>query len=122
VDRPQSFQVVAYDREAGTVDVEYADGTVDEWPFTHWRALGLEPCEAPQDWTGPFDAIESDDLGTTDTGRAPANWAESIGDVEDELDRAALEREMSVATDEPQPPNRSPQPPEAGRGKPKRTK
>lgn len=67
-DRPQPFQVVAFDDAAATVDLEYFDGTVDEWPLAHWYALAPEPCEPPQDWTGPYDDIERDDLGTSEDG------------------------------------------------------
>lgn len=65
-DRPQLFQVVAFDAQAGSVDVEYFDGTVDEWPIAHWHELDIEPCDAPQDWTGAYDDIEGDDLNVTE--------------------------------------------------------
>lgn len=61
LDRPQPFQVVAWDGAAGTVDVEYFDGTLDEWPLAHWHALAVGPFAAPQDWTGPFDNVEADE-------------------------------------------------------------
>lgn len=61
LDRPQAFQVVAIDERGQTVDVEYFDGTVDEWPLSHWHGLEIEACEAPQDWSGPFDDVDSDD-------------------------------------------------------------
>lgn len=55
LDRDQPFQVVACDVQGGTVDVEYYDGTIDEWPMAHWRGLEIVPCEQPQDSSGPFD-------------------------------------------------------------------
>lgn len=61
-DRPQPFHVVAVDGDSGTVDVEYFDGTIDEWPVEHWAVLEIGPCEAPQDWSGPFDDVQADDL------------------------------------------------------------
>jgi hypothetical protein len=60
LDRPQAFQVVAFDAPEGTVDIEYFDGTIDEWPISHWYELPIEPCDAPQDSSGPFDAIDGD--------------------------------------------------------------
>lgn len=60
LDRPQPFQVVAFDEDAATIDIEYFDGTVDEWPLTHWRSLPIESCAAPEDWTGPFDNLDDD--------------------------------------------------------------
>ena len=60
LDRPQAFQVVAVDEE--TIELEYFDGTIDEWPLSHWADLAIEACEAPQDWTGPYDDIEPDEV------------------------------------------------------------
>lgn len=74
-DRPQAFRVVAVDRGAGTIDVEYFDGTVDEWPVTHWHNLDIEAAEAPNDWTGPFDDLEQDDV---ETDRAQQEAAQSL--------------------------------------------
>lgn len=54
-DRPQPFQVVATDTDAQTVDVEYFDGTVDEWPLSHWHGLAIEPSGAPPDASGALD-------------------------------------------------------------------
>lgn len=90
-DRPQPFQVVAYDREARTVDVEYFDGTVDEWPLAHWLTLDIEPGEAPQDWTGPFDGIESDEAA--ESAIEATDWQDRIDEVQDEIDRRTIEAE-----------------------------
>lgn len=56
LDRPQPFQVVAVDDE--TVDVEYFDGTVDEWPLSHWYELEIEPSGAPPDPSGALDETD----------------------------------------------------------------
>lgn len=93
LDRPQAFQVVAFDRHADSVDIEYFDGTLDEWPLEHWHALPIEPCDAPQDWTGPFDNIERDDLGPTDLFMEPEDWREPIEGPQDEGERRLLESE-----------------------------
>ncbi len=61
LDRPQPFQVVAYDDGGDTVDIEYFDGTLDEWPISHWQSLPIERCAPPEDWTGPFDNVEEDE-------------------------------------------------------------
>ena len=73
-DRQQPFQVVAYDIDGGMIDIEYFDGTLDEWPLSHWITLPIQRCPPPEDWTGPFDNIEEDDLGLTDDGPAKASW------------------------------------------------
>lgn len=54
-DRPLPFHVVATHAADQTVDVEYFDGTVDEWPLSHWHGLDIVPTGAPPDATGAFD-------------------------------------------------------------------
>lgn len=54
-DRPQPFQVVAIDEHDETVEIEYFDGTVDEWPLSHWHGLDIGPSGAPPDASGVFD-------------------------------------------------------------------
>jgi hypothetical protein len=84
-DHPQPFQVVACDAEDGTVDIEYFDGTIDEWPLSHWRELAIEPTAAPEDWSGAYDNIDADDLDSTADRRHSAAWPES-GSLPDEPD------------------------------------
>jgi len=85
LDRPHPFQVVACDARAGNVDIEYFDGTVDEWPLAHWHGLTIEPCDAPQDASGPFDSFEQDE-------KEPATAPDSLADlperVAEEIDEA----------------------------------
>ena len=38
------------------------DGTLDEIEKDTWRSLSAEPVEPPEDWTGPLDNVEGDDL------------------------------------------------------------
>lgn len=86
LDRDQPFQVVACNVQAATVDIEYYDGTIDEWPMAHWRALEIVPCEQPQDSSGPFDAARIDGVAEEDDdsagGRRP--------NLEDAVIRASL--------------------------------
>lgn len=91
IDRPQPFQVVAFDAQAGSVDIEYFDGTVDEWPISHWHGLGLEPCEAPQDWSGPFDNIERDEMESGNVDGAAMAWQEPVAGADLESEGADTE-------------------------------
>jgi hypothetical protein len=97
LDRSQEFQVVAYDADADTVDVEYFDGTIDEWPIAHWHALEIEPCEPPQDWTGPYDDIERDDLGGDMSDMAPEDWHEPFEGPQDAADRSEIAAQARLA-------------------------
>jgi hypothetical protein len=59
-DRTMPFHVVAADAVDQTVDVEYFDGTVDEWPLSHWHGLDIEPTGAPPDATGALESPTED--------------------------------------------------------------
>lgn len=68
------LEVVAFDEVDGTVEVQYFDGTVEEFDLKDWRAQrasgGIVEAEAPEDWSGSVD-VEPED------GRAEAD---PIGD------------------------------------------
>ncbi|HEY8384811.1 MAG TPA: DUF6763 family protein, partial [Porticoccaceae bacterium] len=44
------FEVVAVDEAAGTIEVQYEDGSVDEFDFDTWGLMVVLPAEAPEDW------------------------------------------------------------------------
>ena len=56
------FEVVALDEEAQTIEIQYFDGDVEELDLDAWYELPLEAIEAPDDWSGPYDEIEADEL------------------------------------------------------------
>ena len=60
--KSEKFQITAIDEQRGTVEVQYFDGNIDEFDLSVWYAMGAEPIETPEDWTGPIDNIEKDDL------------------------------------------------------------
>ena len=57
------FEVVALDEDAQTIEIQYFDGEVEELDLDAWYDLAIESIEAPEDWSGPYDEMESDDLG-----------------------------------------------------------
>ena len=65
----ESFEVVAFDEDDGTIELQYFDGTVEEMDLVDWNAAKeggqLEAVEAPEDWTGSVDVDpEEDDSGS----------------------------------------------------------
>lgn len=63
----ESFEVVAFDEDDGTIELQYFDGTVEEMDIEDWQAEhetgSLEEVEPPEDWTGSVDVDpEEDDL------------------------------------------------------------
>lgn len=79
--RGRLLQVVAYDEDAGLVELQDFDGDIDEVDLDTWRDLLLEPAEAPEDWTGPVDEVATDDLGYTATDVPARDWRAPLDDL-----------------------------------------
>src|SRR6476620_1766791 len=60
-----SFEVVAFDEDDGTIELQYFDGTVEEMDIEDWQAEkeagALVEVEPPEDWTGSVDVDPEDD-------------------------------------------------------------
>lgn len=80
LDKGETFQVVALDADAGVIGIEYFDGDLDEVALEDWYGLEIEPCEPPEDWTGPVDDVERDDLGYSETAMTGRDWHEDAAD------------------------------------------
>ncbi len=46
-----------------------------------WYQLDIESIETPEDWTGPVDDIERDDLGYTETDMEKDDWSTPLGET-----------------------------------------
>ena len=61
----ESFEVVAFDEDDGTIELQYFDGTVEEMDLDDWNAEkengALEEIEPPEDWTGSVDVDPEED-------------------------------------------------------------
>ncbi|WP_051277933.1 DUF6763 family protein [Solimonas flava] len=115
-DRPQAFQVVAFDASQGLVEIEYFDGTIDEWPLAHWHALEIEPSAAPQDWTGAYDEVDRSDFpDDVESGMRPEDWHEPLEGRRSAAARLTLESEARAVPPAKMPAPRQrkkPRPPE----------
>jgi hypothetical protein len=78
LDKGQQFYVTAIDDAEGTVEIQHFDGDVGEMDFDDWRMLSIEPIEPPEDWTGPVDDVERDDLGYSETDMSEEDWSEPL--------------------------------------------
>src|SRR5205085_1014714 len=61
-DTQELFQVLDCDDRSGAVRIQMFDGSLDELEEESWRAMAPEPVEPPEDWTGPLDNLENDEL------------------------------------------------------------
>ena len=86
-DHPQAFHVIALDESSATVDVEYFDGTLDEWPLRHWQELSITPCDAPQDWSGPFDSPAVDEAPDDEDDSGSRHCERQIGERLEQFSR-----------------------------------
>jgi len=87
LDKGQRFRVVAMDEESQTVEVQYFDGNVDEYELEIWYQLNIEPCEAPENWSGPLDIDNLDDLGTEITDTSRSDWDEPLNEFEPQQEK-----------------------------------
>ncbi|HMK85694.1 MAG TPA: DUF6763 family protein [Steroidobacteraceae bacterium] len=74
LDKGEIFQVTAIDERSRTVETQSFDGDLDEVDEASWNSLPLALAEPPEDWTGPIDDVETDDLGYSDTEMAARDW------------------------------------------------
>jgi len=91
LDKGQRFRVVAMDEESQTVEVQDFDGNVDEHELKIWYKLNIEPCEAPENWSGPLDIGNVDDLGTEITDTSRSDWDEPLNEFEPQPDKPEKE-------------------------------
>jgi hypothetical protein len=76
--RDEMFRVVAVDD--GTIEIQSFDGVIEELDPDAWRDLDIEAAEPPENWTGPFDNVDIEDLD--DTQSAMRNAGEGSARLE----------------------------------------
>jgi hypothetical protein len=71
VENNLTFKVVAIEESDDTIDVQYNNGDIGEYDNDSWYNSTFDFIEDPEDWSAPFDDLESDDLGfsNSDTRR-----------------------------------------------------
>ena len=84
------FQIVSIDEDDGSIDVQHADGSLEERSVGDWLTRELERCEQPEDWVGSFDDLEVDEIGLPENPPDPHA-------AEVPMERALLEIEARPA-------------------------
>jgi hypothetical protein len=92
-DKGDVFQVVAYDEDEGTIEIQEFDGGLDEVDVDTWNAMPLEAATQPEDWSGTVDDVEPDEFGYTDYEAAPqpsepggaTTWEVIVEDDDEEM-------------------------------------
>lgn len=78
----QIFKVVATDEAEKTIEIQYFGGEIDEIEADAWESSVAEKVEQPEDWSGPYDDLEKDDLGYTDMGLRPDSYSAPIEEID----------------------------------------
>lgn len=73
-DKGELFQVIAIDEQTRTIEIQNFDGDIDEIDAAAWHGLPIGFAEPPEDWTGPVDDVEVDDLGYSETDMEASDW------------------------------------------------
>ena len=63
----RSFRVVAVDENNESIGVQFYNGDICEMDFPSWQESTVYSIEPPEDASAPFDDMEADDFGYTDT-------------------------------------------------------
>jgi hypothetical protein len=78
LDKGQPFRVISVERDEDLIEIQSFDGDLEEFEFAEWFAMDLAPAAAPEDWSGPMDDIEPDDLDSTDNTASDNDWRVSL--------------------------------------------
>jgi hypothetical protein len=76
----QVFQVLDLDDADGLVEIQRFDGNIEEIDMESWSALELDFAEPPEDWTGPIDDLNPDDLSYSATEMQRDDWRNGTGE------------------------------------------
>ncbi|HTV78323.1 MAG TPA: DUF6763 family protein [Steroidobacteraceae bacterium] len=67
LDKGELFQVVSVDDTSSTVQIQSFDGELDSIDADDWKDLPLTAAAEPEDWSGPMDDVEADDITEDDS-------------------------------------------------------
>lgn len=81
LDKGQGFMVVEVDRRRRLVELQHFDGDLEEIDLKTWFSWQVEPAAEPEDWTGPYDDVETDDLGYTETAMQSDDWSTALEEL-----------------------------------------
>jgi len=106
LDKGPIFEVIALDEDNGIVEIQHFDGDIEAIELAAWYDLDIEWIEAPEDWTGPVDNIEQDDLDYTETAMKPEDWSASCREYkpawqQQENDASAAGSDAELFEDDP---------------------
>jgi uncharacterized protein DUF6763 len=85
VENNLQFRVVAIEDSSDAIEVQYYNGDIGEYDTDTWYNSTFDYIEDPEDWSAPFDKVETDDLGYSDPDLHEPNLSDM--DLGDWLDK-----------------------------------
>lgn len=105
LDKGQEFQVVAIEDDGQTIELQRFDGDLEVVELDDWLELELEMIEPPEDWTGPVDDLQPDDLGYSETHMQREDWLSAAAEHRPCREPWELSEDELAADDEAPPPD-----------------
>ncbi len=78
LDKGQSFRVIGVEKDDDLIEIQHFDGDLEEVELAEWFTMDLERAAQPEDWTGPIDDAEADDLDSTENAKSDKDWRTSV--------------------------------------------
>jgi len=78
----QLLEVITLDEDEYYVEVQYFGGEIDQIEFDTWQSLIADNADQPDDWTGPYDDLEPEELGYSDVGFRLGMQTFTIDDID----------------------------------------
>lgn len=79
------FEIVAFDDASTTIEIQYADGAVDEIDAEIWGQLDLVPAAPPEDPTSGYQPMDGDALQCGIDGDLPGQPPTDLNRLEPDL-------------------------------------
>ncbi len=73
VENNLKFKIINIEESDDSIEVQYLNGDIGEYDHDSWYHSTFDYIEDPEDWSAPYDDIETDDLGYSDTDRHNPN-------------------------------------------------
>ena len=77
----QLFEIVAYDRDEGTLQIQYLDGEIADYDLEAWGEMSLLAAAAPEDWRTAFELDQDMELDP-DAAIHPPQWGSPLSRIE----------------------------------------
>jgi hypothetical protein len=58
----ETFEVVALDEDSDSIGIQHFEGEVGELDGETWSAIELDELPPQEDWSGPFDDLEREEI------------------------------------------------------------